>query len=122
MTINLTDFYDVGKIEFWRTSINVPMYDIELISKSTGEVITWSFTEEYFDKFLNELEEDTKYLEESLYYTRKKMWWFLWVAYLTNVIIANGIIKLKTNLEINYIVGRFVRNIKDTNGEQQQNI
>ena len=77
MTINLTDFYDVGKIEFWKTSIGVPMYDIELISKSTGEVITWSFTEEYFDKFLNELEEDTKYLEESLYYTRKKMWWFL---------------------------------------------
>lgn len=77
MTINLTDFYDVGKIEFWRTSVNVPMYDIELISKSTGEVITWSFTEEYFDKFLNELEEDTKYLEESLYYTRKNMWWFL---------------------------------------------
>ena len=77
MRINLMDFYDVGKIEFWRTSVNVPMYDIELISKSTGEVITWSFTEEYFDKFLNELEEDTKYLEESLYYTRKKMWWFL---------------------------------------------
>jgi len=77
MRINLTDFYDVGKIEFWRTSTNVPMYEIELISKSTGEVITWSFTEEYFDKFLNELEEDTKHLEESLYYTRKKMWWFL---------------------------------------------
>lgn len=77
MTINLTDFYDVGKIEFWRTSVNVPMYDIELISKSTGEVITWSFTEEYFDKFLDELEEDTKDLEESLYYTKNKMWWFL---------------------------------------------
>ena len=77
MIINLTDFYDVGKIEFWRTSVNVPMYDIELISKSTGEVITWSFTEEYFDKILDELEEDTKYLEESLYYTRKNMWWFL---------------------------------------------
>ena len=77
MTINLTDFYDVGKIEFWRTSVNVPMYDIELISKSTGEVITWSFTEEYFDKFLDELEEDTKDLEDSLYYTKKKMWWFL---------------------------------------------
>ena len=77
MRINLMDFYDIGKIEFWKTSINVPMYDIELISKSTGEVITWSFTEEYFNKFLNELEEDTKHLEESLYYTRKKMWWFL---------------------------------------------
>ena len=58
MRINLTDFYDVGKIEFWRTSINVPMYEVELISKSTGEVITWSFTEEYFDKLLNEMEEE----------------------------------------------------------------
>lgn len=77
MVINLTDFYDIGNIKHWNTSIGVSMYDIELISKSTGEVITWSFTEEYFNKFLDELEEDTKYLEESLYYTRKKMWWFL---------------------------------------------
>ena len=77
MIINLTDFYDVDKVEHWTTSIGVSMYDIELVSKSTGEVITWSFTEEYFDKFLNELEEDTRRLEESLYYTRKKMWWFL---------------------------------------------
>ena len=73
----MTDFYDVDKVEHWTTSIGVSMYDIELISKSTGEVIIWSFTEEYFDKFLNELEEDTKYLEDSLYYTKKKMWWFL---------------------------------------------
>jgi hypothetical protein len=58
MRINLTNFYDVGKIEFWRTSTNVPMYDIELISKSTGEVITWSFTEEYFDKLLDEMAEE----------------------------------------------------------------
>ena len=77
MTINLTDFYEIGEITHWTTSIGVSMYDIELISKSTGEVITWSFTEEYFDKFLDELEKDTKYLEESLYYTKKKMWWFL---------------------------------------------
>ena len=34
------------------------MYDIELISKSTGEIIIWSFTEEYFDKLLNEMEEE----------------------------------------------------------------
>lgn len=77
MVINLTDFYDIDKVEHWTTSIGVSMYDIELVSKSTGEVITWSFTEEYFDKFIEELEEDTRRLEESLYYTRKKMWWFL---------------------------------------------
>ena len=67
MTINLTDFYDIGKITHWTTSINVSMYDIELISKSTGEVITWSFTEEYFDKFLDELEQDNKRLYYTLY-------------------------------------------------------
>ena len=77
MIINLTDFYDIGKITHWTTSVGVSMYDIELISKSTGEVIIWSFTEEYFDKLLDELEENTKFLEDSLYYTRKQMWWFL---------------------------------------------
>ena len=58
MTINLTDFYDVDNVSHWTTSIGVSMYDIELISKSTGEVITWSFTEEYFDKLLDETEQE----------------------------------------------------------------
>ena len=58
MTINLTDFYDVNNVSHWTTSIGVSMYDIELISKSTGEVITWSFTEEYFDKLLDEMEQE----------------------------------------------------------------
>ena len=58
MIINLTDFYDVDNVSHWTTSIGVSMYDIELISKSTGEVITWSFTEEYFDKLLDEMEQE----------------------------------------------------------------
>ena len=66
MTINLTNYYDIGKVDFWKTSLNVTMYDIELISKSTGEIITWSFTEEYFDKFLKELEEENLRLGHQL--------------------------------------------------------
>lgn len=62
MVINLTDFYDIGKVEHWTTSTGESLYDIELISKSTGEVITWSFTEEYFDKLLIEMEQDYKRL------------------------------------------------------------
>jgi hypothetical protein len=58
MTINLTDFYDVNNVSHWTTSIGVSMYNIELVSKSTGEVITWSFTEEYFDKLLDEMEQE----------------------------------------------------------------
>lgn len=62
MIINLTDFYDVGNVFHWTTSTGVSMYDIELISKSTGEVITWSFTDEYFDKLLDDMEQDYKRL------------------------------------------------------------
>lgn len=67
MTINLTDFYDIGTITHWTTSIGVSMYDIELISKSTGEVITWSFTEEYFDKLIDQMEQDYKRLYHTYY-------------------------------------------------------
>lgn len=66
MTINLTNFYDIGQITHWTTSIGVSMYDIELISKSTGEIITWSFTEEYFDKFIYGMEKQNKFLEEQI--------------------------------------------------------
>lgn len=58
MKINLTKFYDIGKIEHWTTSTGVSMYDMELISKSTGEVITWSFAEEFFDEWLDEMEKE----------------------------------------------------------------
>lgn len=67
MTINLTDFYDVNNVSHWTTSIGVSMYDIELVSKSTGEVITWSFTEEYFDKLLDEMEQEYKYLYHTIH-------------------------------------------------------
>ena len=67
MTINLTDFYDVGNVSHWTTSVGVSMYDIELVSKSTGEVITWSFTEEYFDKLLDEMEQEYKRLYCTIY-------------------------------------------------------
>lgn len=66
MTINLTNFYDIGQITHWTTSIGVSMYDIELISKSTGEIITWSFTEEYFDELITEMEKQNKFLEEQI--------------------------------------------------------
>lgn len=66
MTINLTNFYDIGQITHWTTSIGVSMYDIELISKSTGEIITWGFTEEYFDELITEMEKQNKFLEEQI--------------------------------------------------------
>ena len=66
MKIDLTNFYDIGQITHWTTSVGISMYDIELISKSTGELITWSFTEEYFDKFIDGMEKQNKFLEEQI--------------------------------------------------------
>ena len=65
MNINLTEFYDIGEVTYWKSSTGVTLYDIELISKSTGEVIIWSFTEEYFDKFIKEIEIDNMLLQSA---------------------------------------------------------
>lgn len=77
MKINLTNYYDIGEISYWSVVNGIGLYDIELISKSTGEVITWTFTEEYFDKFINELEDETNFLEEELNFLKEQKWWFL---------------------------------------------
>lgn len=66
MKIDLTKYYDVNEVVHWTTSIGVSMYDIELISKSTGEITTWSFTEEYFDELITEMEKQNKFLEEQI--------------------------------------------------------
>ena len=34
----------------------------DIVPNPTGEVITWSFTEEYFDKLLDEMEQEYKRL------------------------------------------------------------
>jgi len=56
MLIDLLDYYDVDKVTWWTSPIEATLYDIELISKSTGEVIVWTFDEERFDIFLQQLE------------------------------------------------------------------
>ena len=53
------------------------LYYLDVTSKATGEIIQIPLTEEQFDILLEEIEEETKYLEDSLYYTKKQMWWFL---------------------------------------------
>ena len=55
MLIDLLDYYEIGNISWWKTAMDVTLYDIELISKSTGEVIIWSFDEEHFDKLIEQL-------------------------------------------------------------------
>lgn len=56
MLIDLSDYYDIGNVSWWKSSVGATLYDIELISKSTGEVVVWTFDEERFDKLLKQLE------------------------------------------------------------------
>ena len=66
MTINLTRYYDVDKVSAWKTGIGETMFDIELVSKSTGEIIVWTFTEALFDELLEEMEIDNMLMQSCL--------------------------------------------------------
>ena len=52
-------------------------YDILLTSKSTGEVITFTFDEEHFDELLNQMEKNVQFLEEEVTFMKEEKWWFL---------------------------------------------
>ena len=52
-------------------------YDVLLVSKSTGEVITFTFDSVHFDELLTQMEENVKFLEDELAFVKEQKWWFL---------------------------------------------
>lgn len=74
ITLNMNDYFWFEDVHY---SKRCKLYYLDITSKATGEIIQIPLTEEQFDKLLEELEKNTKYLEESLYYTRKEIWWFI---------------------------------------------
>ena len=52
-------------------------YDVLLTSKSTGEIITFTFDSVHFDELLSQMEENVKFLEDELTFVKEHKWWFL---------------------------------------------
>ena len=66
MLIDLSDYYTLEKASWWRGHNGDIMYTIELVSKSTGEIMDWTFDEPRFDKLLKQMEKNVKMKERLL--------------------------------------------------------
>lgn len=57
--INISDFFDLDSISTWRPA-EVQLYEIRLISKVTGELITITLDDEYFDILIAQMQRNIK--------------------------------------------------------------
>jgi len=77
MLINVSKFFDFEAVDERCGFDEENYYDVLLVSKSTGEVITLTFNEQLFDELLKEMEKEAEFLEEQLKLVKEKKWWFL---------------------------------------------
>lgn len=77
MVIDVSKFFDFEVADI-RYGFNKEIYyDVLLVSKSTGEVITFTFNDVHFDELLAQMEENVKFLEDELAFVKEQKWWFL---------------------------------------------
>lgn len=72
--LNLNNYFWFEDVHY---SKRYNLYYLDVTSKATGEIIQIPLTEEQFDILLEEMEEETKFHEEQLKFTKEKKWWFL---------------------------------------------
>lgn len=77
MIIDIAKFFDFEAADVHYGFDKEVYYDVLLTSKSTGEVIIFTFDSTHFDELLIQMEENVKFLEEELAFVKEQKWWFL---------------------------------------------
>ena len=77
MLIDVSKFFDFEVADLRCGFDEEIYYDVLLVSKSTGEVITFTFDSVHFDELLTQMEEYVKFLEDELAFAKEQKWWFL---------------------------------------------
>ena len=77
MLIDVSKFFDFEVADLRCGFDEEIYYDVLLVSKSTGEVITFTFDSVHFDELLTQMEENVKFLEDELAFVKEQKWWFL---------------------------------------------
>lgn len=77
MVIDVSKFFDFEVADLHYGFDKEIYYDVLLVSKSTGEIITFTFDNVHFDELLGQMEENVKFLEEELAFVKEHKWRFL---------------------------------------------
>lgn len=77
MLIDVSKFFDFEVADIRYGLDEEIYYDVLLVSKSTGEIMTFTFNDARFDELLAQMEENVKFLEDELTFVKEQKWWFL---------------------------------------------
>lgn len=77
MPIDVSKFFDFEAADVHYGFDKDLYYDVLLVSKSTGEVITLTFDGAHFDELLAQMEENVKFLEDEVAFVKEQKYWFL---------------------------------------------
>lgn len=77
MLIDVTKYFNFEAADLRYGFDKEIYYDVLLSSKSTGEIITFTFDGAHFDELLAEMEENVKFLKDEVKFVREQKWWFL---------------------------------------------
>ena len=77
MAIDVTKFFDLDEAN-WRYGFDEDIYyNVLLVSKVMGEVITLTFDGAHFDELLAQMEENVNFLEDELVFVKEHKGWLL---------------------------------------------
>ena len=77
MVLDVSKFFDFEVADIHYGFNKEIYYDVVLISKSTGEIIVFTFDGAHFDELLAQMEENVNFLEDKLTFVKEQKWWFL---------------------------------------------
>lgn len=77
MLIDVSKFFEFETADERFSLDGEKYYDVLLTSKSTGEIMTFTFDRAHFDELLAQMEENVKFLKDEVKLVREQKWWFL---------------------------------------------
>lgn len=77
MLIDVSKFFDFEVADEHIGFDGELYYDVLLVSKSTGEVMTFTFDRAHFDELLKQMEENVNFLKDEVKFVKEQKWWFL---------------------------------------------
>ena len=77
MVIDIAKFFDFEVADIHYGLDEEIYYDVLLVSKSTGEVMTFTFDDTLFDELLAQMEENVKFLKDELTFVKEHKGWLL---------------------------------------------
>ena len=77
MLIDVSKFFEFEAADERFSLDGKKYYDVLLVSKSTGEIMTFTFDEAHFNELLKQMEDNVRFMKAQVKFAKEEKWWFL---------------------------------------------